>query len=175
MKQPMHADEFLTRGAAWVALSLYSASEFARSLPRGKTMEIAARGLSTLGCATLLAHIICAFQFYHAWSHTAAYADTARQTAALVGWDWGGGLYVNYLFALVWLGEVAWSWCSPRDYNERPKWVTRLVRGFFLFMIVNGAVIFAQGPMRWLGVCLCWLLAGCWWKNSRSKPWQGGA
>ncbi len=157
-------DEFLTRGTAWVSLWLYAAGEIHRVVQRATriTTGNASRWWNSLGCATFLVHVACAFQFYHGWSHAAAYAETARQTAALLGRSWGGGLYVNYLFALVWLGEVTWSWWGSRGYRDRPRWVTWGVRCFFLFMIVNGTVVFVQGPMRWVGVCLCVALLFCW-------------
>ena len=162
-------DELLTRGTAWAALWLYAAGEIHRSLQGGSATSGAVRWWSTLGCGTFLMHIVCAFQFYHGWSHAAAYADTARQTAALLGrnWNWGGGLYVNYLFALVWLGEMTWSWCRPGGYVKRPRWLTHGVRGFFLFMIVNGTVVFVQGPMRWVGLCLCLVLLVSWSRRDR--------
>ena len=58
-------------------------------------------------------HVICAFQFYHEWSHLVAHEHTARQTAVALGIDWGGGLYMNYLFIGVWMGDVMawWSAC----------------------------------------------------------------
>ena len=41
-----------------------------------------------------------AYNFYYGWSQTAAYRDTARKTAEVVGLDWGGGLYINYVVLL---------------------------------------------------------------------------
>src|SRR5258708_31308395 len=58
------------------------------------------RGLWTLGCLLLWAHVACAFAVYHHWSHDDAYARTARETAEMIGVDWGGGIYFNYLFVL---------------------------------------------------------------------------
>ena len=48
------------------------------------------------------------------------------------------------------------------NYDGRPKWVTRVVRVFFLFMIFNGAVVFARGSARWFGLVLCLTLLCCW-------------
>ncbi len=158
----MDAGQWLTRGTVWLALSLYVASEMAKTAGRSREQGGAARWLNSLGCAAFLAHVACAFQFYHHWSHAAAYADTARQTAALFRWNWGGGLYLNYFFALVWLGEVVWSWRNPRGYLHRPNGMTWAVRGFFLFMMFNGAMVFARGPARWFGLILCLTLVACW-------------
>jgi hypothetical protein len=154
--------EWLTRGAVWLALSLYVASEIAAARRVGESFR-AARLLNTAGCDAFLAHVACAFHFYHHWSHAAAYADTARQTAEFSGWTWGGGLYINYAFAFVWLGDAVWSWANPNAYFQRPNWVTWTVRGFFLFMIFNGAVVFVHNVARWFGLILCLTLAACWW------------
>lgn len=143
----------LTRLTVWLALSLYVAAELVKA-----RWPQAARWLMTLGCAAFLGHVACAFHFHHGWSHAAAYRDTARQTAELVGWNSGAGLYVNYLFALVWIGEAGWVWTR----RARPKWITWTIRGFFWFMIFNGAVVFVHGPMRGLGIVLCAALALRW-------------
>jgi hypothetical protein len=42
--------------------------------------------------AVFLTHVATAFQFHHQWSLAAAYEHTARRTAALTGFNWGGGL-----------------------------------------------------------------------------------
>lgn len=167
----MHTGEWLTRGTVWLALAIYVAGEMVKAAKRGHEWRTAARWLNSVGCAAFFAHVACAFHFYHAWSHSAAYANTARQTAELFGWNWGGGLYVNYLFAFVWLSEVVWSWANPNHYLQRPKWVTWTVRGFFLFMIFNGAVVFARGAVRWIGFVLCLTLVRCWLRGR--KPISG--
>src|SRR5689334_19798333 len=61
-----------------------------------------ARLFWALGCALLWAHIVFVFQFYHDWSHTRAFEHTARETAELVGFNFGGGIWFNYVFAAVW-------------------------------------------------------------------------
>ncbi len=162
----MDPGEWLTRGTVWLALSLYVASEMAAARRVGESFR-AARCVNTAGCAAFLAHVVCAFHFYHHWSHAAAYTDTARQTAEFSGWNWGGGVYINYLFALVWLGEVVWSWANPNGYHRRSNCMTRTVRGFFLFMIFNGAVVFVHNAARWFGLILCVTLAICWWARRK--------
>ena len=165
----MDTREWLTRGTVWLALSLYVAAEAVKAARRGGGSNTAARCLNALGCAAFLAHVACAFHFYHAWSHREAYAHTARQTAEWFGWNWGGGLFFNYAFALLWLGEVIWSCAGPMRYRQRPRCMTWVVRGFFLFMTLNGAVVFAHGVVRWFGLVLCLTLAGCWW-SGRTPP-----
>ena len=155
--------ESLTRGTVWLALTLYVAGEI---VMRRASSSVAARRLNTLGSVAFLAHVACAFHFYHAWSHSVAYADTARQTAEMVGWNSGAGLYVNYLFAAVWVADALWGWIT---LAARPVWVTWAIRAFFWFMIFNGAVVFAHGPMRGYGLLLSLALIGSWWPRRRTS------
>ena len=86
----------------------------ARHAPDG--FREAARLFWTLGCLAYVAHVAAAFHFAHAWSHAQAYEHTADRTEEVIGWHWGGGIYVNYLFTLLWAGDVAWWWGAPRAY-----------------------------------------------------------
>lgn len=127
-------------------------------------MLAAARLAWSGGCLAFLLHVGCAFRFYHHWSHADAYETTARRTADVVGWSWGGGLYANYAFTLVWLADVACWWRGLDEYELRPRVLDGSVRGFLAFMAFNAAVVFAAGPFRWasLGVCLFLLIFRGW-------------
>lgn len=170
----MEISDWLTRGTIWLALTLYMVSESTTALAAGSRPRIAASWLNRLGCAAFLAHVACAFHFFHDWSHSLAYRDTARQTAALFGWNWGGGLYINYAFGFLWMSEVAWAWAVPINFHQRPRWITWAVRGFFLFMIFNGAVVFAHGGTRWFGLALCTVLVGAWYRTEHLKASLAG-
>ncbi|MCW5560134.1 MAG: hypothetical protein KIT22_20135 [Verrucomicrobiae bacterium] len=163
----MNPETWLVRGTIWLALSLYVGAELATARWQGGRASLA-RMLNTAGCAAFLAHVAAAFHFHHGWSHAAAYEATALQTAEFTGWHWGGGLFVNYLFAALWLAEVAWRWGSPDNHRRRPRWRNGLARGGFLFMIFNGAVVFVRGPARWYGLALCLILLGCWWPRPKA-------
>jgi len=147
--------EWLTFGAIWVALLCYFGVATGLVLGRG---ERSGRWGWTIGWLSYVVHVGCAFHFYHDWSHAQAYEDTARQTRELFGMDWGGGLYVNYLFTLAWAMDVAWWWwCGERRVNV---WVERSWQGFFFFMVVNATVVFGSGWSRWTGVVGCAVLVG---------------
>jgi len=163
----MDIGERLTRGTVWLALSLYVASQIAKAARRTGGSDASARWLSSVGCVAFLAHIASAFHFYHDWSHSAASVATARQTAELFGWRWGGGIYFNYLFALLWIVDVALDWAKPTGCQNRPRWSIWIVRSSFWFMILNGAVVFARGPVRGYGLILCLTLVVCWWQNRK--------
>ncbi len=170
----MDTGELITRGTIWLALVLYVAAEAVSREFRARTslgqLFCVSRSLNTAGCVVFLCHVAAAFHFYHDWSHAAAYADTARQTAEFAGWNWGGGLYINYAFALVWLVEVVWAWAAPTRFQHRAGWLTWSLRGFFLFMIFNGAVVFVRGRMKWFGLILCLVLVICWWRKRMVDP-----
>jgi hypothetical protein len=153
-------DDFLTGATIWVALTLYAASQIARRRP-GAT-AIAGRWLLACGLALYIAHVVLAFDLHYDWSHATAFAETAAQTEALLGRPWGGGLYVNYFFSVIWAVEVLWWHGAPASYAGRRTWLERATRGLFLFMIVNGAVVFVDGPQRWLGVAIVGVLLLAW-------------
>jgi hypothetical protein len=152
----MDHGELLTRLTVWMAVINYAIAVAITLRANGNIRALAvARWPWTLGCAFFLAHVVCAFSFYHHWSHLAATAATARQTEEVVGLHWGGGLYFNYLFALMWCADVVWSWLAFSKFRQRPVWMSRVVHAFLFFIVLNGTVVFANGAGRWLGVILC--------------------
>ena len=135
------------------------------------------RLLWSAGAVLASVHAVAAFAVFYGWSHDVAVAATARQTAALTGLPWGGGVFFNYAFLAVWIGDAIWWWRAPRGYAARPRAIDAAVRGFLFFMFVNGAVIFADGWMRLLGGlavgvvsmtwCIRWLKPA---RQARSRP-----
>lgn len=159
----------MTWATIWVALGGYAIGAASTVLARSRSgWDARARWGWTVGCIGLVSHVICAFNFYHEWSHESAYRETARQTAEVVGLDWGGGLLINYAFVLAWLLEVAWWWRGGNDYWRRPRLFEIVWQGFFIFMIFNATVVFKTGPLRWVGLTLCVALAILWWAVGRA-------
>ncbi len=154
----------------WTALLLYTAGEY------GRTRRPAAgwaRPVWLLGAAAYLAHVVAAFATHHGWSHAAALAYTAARTEALLGLAWGGGLWVNYAFTVLWVCDALWWGTMPGSYARRARaWMT-VVRGAFLFMIVNGAVVFVDGTGRWLGVAIVAALIAIWRTDGRANGRSG--
>lgn len=151
----MATGDLLTALTIWLALGLYASSQVARP-------SRASRWLSVAGLTLFVAHVVLAFQVHYGWSHATALRETASQTEALTGVRTGSGLYVNYLFGLAWLAEVWWWTRAETSYLNRPGWVELAGRAFFLFMIVNGAVVFVDEPQRWLGIALAGVLVYAW-------------
>ena len=115
-----------------------------------------------LGLAACGVHIAVAMAFHHHWSHAAAVLETARQTEAVYGLAWGGGVYVNYLFVAVWLAELVWWRVDPRRYLGQRPWSIWTVRAFYLVIVVNAAVIFAAPDRRLAGVVVTAALLAAW-------------
>src|SRR5437879_7659370 len=162
----MEPGELLTRWTVRVAVTLYVVA-LALRVGASATQLWWARLAWTLGCIAYLLHVACAFQFYHHWSHAAAYEATARRTAEDIGLEWGGGLYANYAFTLVWVIDVCWWWAAPRHYRSRPRWVEWSIQGFLAFILLNATVVFGAGAVRWLGAAACLFLAGLFVRGRR--------
>ena len=80
----MSLGQELTRWSIRVALAAYVVALAAGLLARRRSGFWPVLRLTwTAGCVAYLVHVACAFQFAHGWSHTAAYEETARRTAAL--------------------------------------------------------------------------------------------
>jgi hypothetical protein len=143
----------------WWALALFVLGELGRS-SGGKRW---ARMVSAAGLALALIHTALAFGVFHGWSHADAIRSTAQQTQEVFGVRFGAGVFVNYLFFAVWLLDVLiWRPVSPASPGI---WV---VRGFYLLIIFNGAVVFAAGWRRVLGAVLVGGLLIVWRKGGQS-------
>jgi hypothetical protein len=145
------AGDYLVRATVRVALAYYAAAlvlmltlrppEWAATAARGRL----ARWCWALAWVTYAVHVGVAFHYYHHWSH----ADAVRHTREVSGV--GEGVYVSYLFSLVWALDVAWWWLRPAAYAARPGWVDALLHGFLAFIIFCGTVVYESGPIRWAG------------------------
>lgn len=152
----MHWGEVLIRGTALVTAVCYL-TRVLLDVVGGTSHRVSwwNRAVWSLGCGMLWVHIGFAFHYVHDWSHAAAIRQTAQQTGELMGWYWGGGVYINYALALFWLGDaIAWwrqGLDSPRK-SPRRFWTTHAIFGFLMF---NATVIF--GPDYWKTLGLLFL------------------
>lgn len=161
----MVGGELLTRITIWAAVAGYAAGVAAIALSaRRAGWDRAARMAWTVACAALLAHVACAFNFHHGWSHGAAYLDTARQTEEVFGLDWGGGLYINYALMAGWVLDVTCWWLRGPDFYRRRWWPPAAAwQAFLLFIFFNATVVFKGGPARWAGLAVCAGVGLAWW------------
>ena len=158
--------ETLTRWTVRAAVVGYFAAVSLMLASRQPARRRAATWVFTVGCALFVAHVALAFHFFHHWSHAHAYEETARQTEELTGVRTGFGLWLNYQFTLLWIGEtIAW-WRGPCRGPVRFA-----VHLFMLFIIFNATVVFETGAVRWggaLGCVVVLVLAFHRWRMDRS-------
>lgn len=159
--------DLLMRVSISMSVAAYAAAEYLWYRRRREAFRLRAM-LWTGSAALCLLHSALAFHVRHGWSHDAAARQTAAQTAAVTGIDWGGGVFVNYVFVGLWAADVAWLWAAPGSYMRRPPIVNGFVSAFFLFIILNGAVVFAGGPARVVGIAATATVIWAWW--SRRQP-----
>lgn len=147
----------------WLALVLFVIGEAGK--PSGSRRH-SSRGWAwtiwTAGALLLALHILVALGVRHGWSHGSAVLAVREQTRAFYGLDWGGGVWVNYLFVTVWLVESAWWFAAPRDYLTRSTAVIVLTRAFYILVLVNAAVVFAAPSRRPAGAVLTMVLLWIW-------------
>lgn len=167
----MSSAEFLTRSTIWISILSYAVGCVVFAMAsRQMQLDRWVRLAWTIGCAALILHFICAFQFFHSWSHESAYVDTARQTAAVFRINWGGGLFINYAVASLWLADVAWFWfAGVNSYRRRPWLLTLAWHSFLIFIIFNATVVFKDGMTRWIGLLVCLTLCLSWVSISRQR------
>src|SRR5262249_18531621 len=154
-----------------LAMVLYVLALSMWIMGRNRTVWLRGARLAwTIGCTAFLAHVICAFSFYHHWSHSAAYEETARRTEELVGVYWGGGLYLNYLFAVLWTVDVVYWWRNLD--RSRGRRIRIAIQVYLAFIAFNATVVFGSGMIRWLGMGATLLLVILVWRHCKrqSRP-----
>jgi hypothetical protein len=111
-----------------------------------------------VGACLALGHSFGALFTFHHGSQTEALESTAQQTEKLLGFRFAAGLYINYLFVLVWMLDAVLRLIVPARYDRFPSVYRVVVLGFLVFIAINGAVVFKEGWMRTIGVaCVVWL------------------
>jgi hypothetical protein len=129
-----------------------------------------ARALYTTALVLALVHVVAAFESAYAWSHDAAIDGTARQTAAVIGIRWGGGIFVNYLFLAAWAVDVWHWWTAPDAHRRRSARLEILRLSFFLLMFINGAILFAGPVARVVGIPAVAAVMTAWLLVARRQP-----
>lgn len=161
--------EAITVWTVRIALLLYVAALFSWLLG-GKRRAGRTRLLWSGGLLFYLAHVVAAFHFVHGWSHEGAASETARRSRELFGVDSGLGLWLNYVFTIVWTSDALWWWMDGDGYRDRPPWIRVATHAFLAFMFFNGAVIFGHGLSRWLGLAVTPPLLLLWLRSGRGRP-----
>ena len=163
----MHSD-LLVSVPVWLALAGWFVGSFARAVSYravsyradncrgvGERAESVYRLAWLFGAAMIVLHILMSYGVVYEWSHRAAVEATAEESERVTGIRAGWGVYVNFLFAAVWLGY------SLAMVYDRRRWpgVDRAVFWFTTVIVVSSTVIFEGGAVRWLSVIGFVLLA----------------
>jgi len=117
-----------------------------------KKTNPALASLWLLGAILALSHSLGALIAFHHSSQAEALESTAQQTAELLGFRFGAGLYVNYAFVAIWLFDAVLRLAMPTKYEQFPKMYGRLVYAFLIFIAINGAIVFKSGTVRHIGI-----------------------
>lgn len=112
----------------------------------------------TLGFVLFVAHVLAAFHYHHRWSHASAIAETARQTRASIGFEFGAGIYFNHLFMIVWAIDLIWIWCASETTMHRYRWLRMTWIAYLIFIAFNGVAIFKDGWMRAGGIAALFIM-----------------
>ncbi len=131
-----------------------------------------ARWVWTAGCVLFLAHLALAFHFLHHWSHAAAVAHTAQRTNEVVGFSWGGGVYINYAFTLLWVADVVWWWIRAARGEPTPAAAYWTVHAIFAFMFFNATVVFGPPFWKWIALAAAGLLIAARLFLPRNREFQ---
>jgi hypothetical protein len=137
----MSAAEFVVFASISVSVICWAVGEGMRS-----------RRAWMAGALLALTHSIAAFGVFYQWTHATAERLTTEQAARLTGATVAGGIYVNYLFLAVWLADAVWWSTRPATYETRPRAVSFAIRAFIFVIVVNGAIVFADGIARVIGI-----------------------
>lgn len=159
----------LIRTTIWIAMALFLTGEVGRRLARERGVPVAWAWMAfALGAGLCAAHFVAVFHWHHDWSHADAVAATARQTEAVFGVAWGGGVWFNYVFLLAWMGDaMAWA-RDPRSATRPPSAGVWALRAFYALVIVNATVVFVPWPTTLAGVAICAGLAWSWRPHARA-------
>ena len=154
----------------WLSMILFVGGEAGKRFVRADNTPKWPWWAWTIGVIFCAVHMAIAMAVRYDWNHQDAVRATAEQAAGVYGITWSGGLYVNYVFLLIWAGETAWWAISPSAYLSRGAALMWSLRAFYFVIIVNAVVLFARPAMRPAGLLLTAALVGAWIRISARRP-----
>ena len=111
---------------AWLAIIFYTWTVLRLASEKPAHPTSPPRFLYSLGGAVFFFHVVGAFAAFHNWSHQAAVEHTALQSMRVTGLEAGWGIYVNYLFLVVWIADLT---PGPVEIIETDGPFRRVTRG----------------------------------------------
>ena len=125
---------------------------FSIELRGGNRTDRMTASLWLAGAVLALGHGIGTVATFHHGSQTLAFESTAQRTEQLLGIRFGAGLFVNYVFLIVWLVDALMAILLPVRYRRLQRLYVYATDGFLLFIAINGAIVFQTGWSRSIGV-----------------------
>lgn len=122
-----------------------------------------------IGSTAMWVHILGSYVVVHDWSHAAAIEATADESQRVTGIRAGWGVYVNFVFAILW---STYSVMLVRRRHVPPR-VDPLVFWFLAAMVSMSTIVFEQGWIRWIGIAAISTLV--YLAARRRKPKTSGA
>ena len=155
------------RGAL-ICMVLFFAMRILNRKLQQSTLELA-KSVWLIGSLLSLLHGLATMAYYHQFRHALAYQDTAHQTEQAIGVAVGFGIWLNYLFIIVWLLDALWMNGFTKGYFARHRAFNWLIYGFLGFIAINGAIVFESGPVRWVGILAILVLVVIWKTGKRNE------
>jgi hypothetical protein len=123
-------------------------------------------GLWVFGAALASFHTATAISAFHSGSFGEALESTARRTEAMFGVRVSWGLFVNYVFVAAWWLDAIWRW----QFRPAPLRAVEIGIDFFLISIAFfGSVVFATGPIRYVGLVVMAIWVALWFRRYSTK------
>ncbi|GAA4462285.1 hypothetical protein [Novipirellula rosea] len=163
--------DFFIYVPVWLALIGWFVGSFARGrgVKDSGGMRDAVYGYAwLLGSLMIALHILASYGLAHNWSHAAAIEATADESERVTGIRAGWGVYVNFVFAAVWMGY------SAAMITRKRRWpaVDQAVFWFTAAIVFSATIVFEAGAVRWLSVAgfTGLIIASLWPRQSPADP-----
>ncbi|MEZ6091432.1 MAG: hypothetical protein R3C05_26125 [Pirellulaceae bacterium] len=96
----------------------------------------------------MFVHVGVAYAIAHRWSHRAAMEHAAIETRETLGFEFAPGLYVNFVFLLVFLIDTIWRWRVKNPRLRNPAKLACAIDGSIAFIFLMATLVFEEGPIR---------------------------
>lgn len=163
--------DFLIYVPVWLALVGWFVGSFARGrgVKDSGGMRDAVYGYAwLLGSLMIAIHILASYGLAHGWSHAAAIEATADESERVTGIRAGWGVYVNFVFAAVWMGY------SIAMTTRKRRWpaVDQAVFWFTAAIVFSATIVFEAGAVRWLSIAgfTGLIISSLWPRQSPADP-----
>ncbi|KAA5547306.1 hypothetical protein FYK55_02610 [Roseiconus nitratireducens] len=149
----------------WLAITAWFVGAWARRWPQRSVARRIYQASWLAGSLLVCLHIVASYGHVHHWSHAEVLAATADESQRVTGIRAAWGVYVNFAFALIWLG---YSTAMIRHRGALPGW-DRWVFGFTAMIVFFATIVFEPGTVRWASAFGFTALAIAAWKDTRKK------